>query len=527
MQRYDEVAHSHEENVEPILLSHLVRTFARYRLVFVLSLCAVIFGTVLCGLLVYLLAPTARVTSLPFRLEFTGAEKGTYPNGTKFSSVDIVNPQALESVYQANNLQKYLRFVDFANSVFVLESNRAYELLAMDYQARLNDAKLTTVDRERLEREFMQKRESLNKNELALTFVQGEKGVRIPDVVAKKILSDILSTWARQATTERKVMLYTLPVISPDLLASFPVTADPIVALMVLRSKVLQVLDNITLLETLPGAQVVRTGANHVSLNDIRMQLTELVRFRLDPLILRARTVTNTTDALRFAEAQLEYDKRNLETQHKALGMIRESFLMYADQRPLATDQTKSASSVAQQKSGSPSAETLMPQISDTFLDRLVALTSDTADRSYRQLFVDEYKGKALNLVPAENAVLYDTDIINQLKAPTARSQDPEAARSVQREIESARRDSHDAVVNVYQLYLAISKNLNPSTEMYSTIGPSTSTIQRSTSVRRIALWCTFVVLLSIPLIIVASLLHNRIRKEEMDDLLHEEAAAS
>ncbi|HWW62355.1 MAG TPA: hypothetical protein VN181_13365, partial [Thermoanaerobaculia bacterium] len=145
---------------KPFLVSHFFHVLRNYFPVIVLAVAAVAVGYVLLAALIYLLSDGDRVTKLPFRLDFQGSTEGQYPNGLKFSPADIVSPPVLRKVFDENQLSRFVPFEDFSRSFVVLESNRAYELLALEYQARLSDPKLSPVDRERIEKEFESKRAS-------------------------------------------------------------------------------------------------------------------------------------------------------------------------------------------------------------------------------------------------------------------------------------------------------------------------------------------------------------------------------
>src|SRR5689334_2215869 len=57
-------------------------------------------------LLLFLISPTERLSSVPFRLLFDGAEKGEYPNGTLFSTSEIVAGPVLTEVFKVDDLQR-------------------------------------------------------------------------------------------------------------------------------------------------------------------------------------------------------------------------------------------------------------------------------------------------------------------------------------------------------------------------------------------------------------------------------------
>src|SRR5674476_571254 len=83
-----------------------------------------------------------------------GAAQGQYPNLTPFSVSEIVASPVLTEVYRINDLQRFGKYEDFKDSMFVQQSNPDLDLLAFEYQALLADTKLSPVDRARIQDEF-------------------------------------------------------------------------------------------------------------------------------------------------------------------------------------------------------------------------------------------------------------------------------------------------------------------------------------------------------------------------------------
>jgi hypothetical protein len=343
----------HPEVVEiadrPISISHLVRTLRAYAPVIVLTLGAVALLYIVIAVAVYVFSPTQRVTTQKFRLDFEGASEARYPNGIKFSSSDITSTPILLRVYQENHLDRFTRFIDFSRAVFVLEANPDYERLAADYQSRLADPRLSTVDRERIQREWQSKASSLAKNELSLNWLRTPDTAAVPESVVKKVLLDILTGWARYAANEQHVLKYRLSVFSPQMVASADTDGEPVVAIQVLRSKIYKVLQNIDDLRQVPGSELVRI-AGGMSLEEIRLRLEELVRFRLEPLTGRVATsglIANRNATAQFLESQLAYDQRQLKATQGYAESIRQSLAVYVlDERGFAPE---SATTTGQQ----------------------------------------------------------------------------------------------------------------------------------------------------------------------------------
>ena len=508
------------ETEPPISLSHFVRTVKAYRDAMVLAFSAVAITAAVGVILVYLFSASQRITSLPFRLDFEGATDAKFPNGLRFSPTDIITAPILLRVFTANNLDRFTSFKDFSQSVFVVESNRAYEMLAADYQARLADPKLTPVDRERIQREFELKRQSISKNEYSINYARNRHIDAIPETTVRKTLLEVLNAWANYAVNEQHVLEYRVAVLSPQIVDD--ATVDPsdfIAAIQVLRAKIYRVLDNMEDIGKLPGAEQAKTSADRMSLEEIRIRLEEIVRFRLEPLVALVRgggLIRNMTITTQFLVNQLAYDQRQLKGAQDRAQAAREALAVYAgDQRSL------SATDVTQPPKTSGRGETVMTQLSDSFLDRLVALTSQSSDTLYRQKLVDEYRNASKDTIPFEQAVAYDQQVLQEVRNGAGGA--PVSAATVQAQISAAQLQVRQLIGNVNQIYLIVSRNLNPSTQLFTTTAPPTTETERARSLPRLFLYYALILLFALPLIVIGCLLHNRVREEE--DYLHAERA--
>jgi hypothetical protein len=511
--------HLHESVVAerpepPVTLSHLVRVLRSYLPIIGLSLIAVAVGYLLVAVTVYVLAPSQRVTTLQFRLEFEGAERGEYPNGTKFSSAEVISTPVLLKVYNLNNISRFTKFNKFASSVFVLESNAAVEALARDYGSRLSDPRVTPVDRDRIQREYELKLASLNKNQYALNYLHTNRTDPIPEVLIRKVLHDILREWANFVSNEQHVLLYRVPVLSADMISSSRIEdGNPVMAAEILRAKILRIMANIRELRTLPAAELVRSKADSLSLNDIHIRLDDIVRFRLEPVVnaIASAGLDNRAETIRFLETQLAYDERQLAAQQHVAEETRNAMAIYSngqnfEQRQVA--RTAARGEVNAQP------ETVMPQLSDTFIDRLIQITSSAADHEFRQKFAEEYRLAAMAVVPLEQAVAYDHSVLDLVRRSGAGGDISREA--VDRQINLTRDEVRHLVVTIREIYEALSANLNPSTSLMSVTGSPMTRVERTLSVKRLGLYGVLTLLVALPLIIFFCLLHNRVREEEI-----------
>ena len=500
----------------PVSISHFTHVLRSYSSVILLSLAAIGLAYVIVATALYLVAPAERITSQPFRLDFEGAGQGLYPNKTKFNIADVISGPILTQVWQENRLSDYVPFGTFSRSVYVLESNQQYEVLAAEYQAKLADPRVTPVDRERLQKEFEMKAESIVKNEYSINIDRRITGRTLPEPLARKLLLDILTEWANFAVNQQHVIAYEVSVLSPEVLTPSAIEKNDLIAsIAVLRSKVNRISDNIERIERLPGAKLARTTADHMSLEEARIRLDEIVRFRLEPLIasiVHSPSASGDRSAtIRFFESQKNYDQRQLESAQQHADAFRESILMY--EQPSETATTAPSKAPEQAKGSEP----VVPQVSDTFLDRLMSLTSRAADAKYRQDLIDDYRKAVADTIPLRAAVAYDTALLADLHntGGGGASINPAAVRA---DIEAARADIGQIINKMNELFQIVSRNMTPSTQLFTITGPPATRTVRAVAADRLALYGFLLLLISLPVVIVACLLHNRVREEEAVD---------
>jgi len=505
-----------------ISFSHLVHTLRAYSGVIILTMLGVAVGYAIGAIAWYLWSPAQKTISLSFRLDFEGAAKRLYPNGLRFSPAEIVSAPVLLKVFSDNHIERFTNFGSFSRLIFVLESNPAYERLSAQYQARLADPKLGPVDRERIENEFAMKRESLAKNEYSINYLRSNDQP-IPDTLVKKVLSDVLKAWSEFAVNEQHALDYRVSVLGPQILDEQSVERNDYIAqIEVLRSKVFRVIENLGELRTMPGADLVRTS-DHLSLNEIQLRLEEIVRFRFEPLVGLVRNsglMANPALTVRFLENQLAYDQRLLQARQSEADMIRQAIAVYTEQRVEPSVPAAEGTAAQPRLQNAPrngNVETVMPQLSETFLDRLLLLTTQSADAEYRQRLVNDYREATAKIIPLQQAVAYDTQILNEVRSSAVATQRTDAA-EVQAQILASVSEVRQLIIKMNEIYQIVSRNTSPATQLYTVTDMPVTRIDRTASLSSMALYGVLLLLVALPITILLCLLHNRVREEEEEE---------
>src|SRR5437764_10732904 len=149
------VTYREEDIIEqPVSVSHFVRVLITYSTTIWLSLAGVAVTYGIIALVTYLVLPSQSIVSQPFSLDFPRATEGKYPNGLKFSTNEILSTPVLARVYRENRLDRYMTLDEFIPCVYILESNPEFEKLQREYQARLNDPKISSIERQQIEKDY-------------------------------------------------------------------------------------------------------------------------------------------------------------------------------------------------------------------------------------------------------------------------------------------------------------------------------------------------------------------------------------
>ena len=240
-------------------------------------------------------------------------------------------------MFETNDLERYGSYDDFKNSVFVLQSNPELELLSYEYQARLAASGLSPVNRASIEEEFQTRRDSLTDPWFSLNFREAARLSELPPSLVSKVLDDTLATWARQAAERKGALRYNIPVFSKNILRRDLIEAeDYITGIDILRAQVRRIIANIDEIATLPGAAVIRIGEGGTSLAEVRVNLEDILRFQIQPLVgmIRMTGLSRDPESLgRYIDDQLfqiSLERAEAETRVVA---VQESLRSYMLQR--------------------------------------------------------------------------------------------------------------------------------------------------------------------------------------------------
>jgi hypothetical protein len=485
-----------------------------YRRILAIALATASVVILVGAIAVFLWAPVERIATVPFRLLFDGAAQNRYPNGTAFSPTEIVGRPVLTDVFRANDLRRFGEYQAFEQSIFILGANPEVEILTNDYQARLGDNRLTPVERARIEEEFRTKRAALVDPVFSLNMRLSGGLTELPSDGTQKILSDILATWAEHAHGRKGATRYNVPILSTGILDRGLIEReDYFVALDILRAKTQRVISTIETLAALPGAEVVRAGPQKMSLAEIRSNLEDVIRFRLEPLLdlIRSEGMTRDARALRsYADNQLFQLKLEREQSLSLVRSLRGSLGLYTAQRLSETREAPVQGGAREPSTRAP-AQSSMDQ---SFLDRLMAFSTASDEQAYRRTLTDRIIRASEEAGAVQREEAYYQDLARNLRTAGVRANGSPAIMAL---IKERTTQAFDEVAKAAELVSALytelsAQNLRASMPLYTTTGPFTLGTRRAVALRTLGLGACLLLVFTFVSTLAACLVHHRVR---------------
>jgi hypothetical protein len=470
--------HAFSEEEPSFDLKRFIRVFWSYRNVLLIAALVALPVYVAIALAVYVLQPLDRFARLQFEVRFEGADKGKYPNELPFSEQDIVADPVLTTVFDRNELQRYGKYAVFKGGLFVVQSSPDREALDFEYRSKLADTKLGAVDRQRLEEEYHRKSDSLKKVGYALNYHR-QDGFGVPPTLEAKFMLDILSEWASQAVGRRGVLKYDIHLPSAAIQPSALSTVeDAWLAVQTLARRATLVMKASDKILELPGASLARVGEFKTSVTDLRTAVDDLRRSRIVPL---SRELAGAPSVERLLREQLQAATINRNERRERLKNLQSALSAYdLNTGPIAGGPVVAGGG----QSGTQNNGVTATQLSDSFLDKLVSLSSRASNQEYRQKLTDKLIEEGRNLAELEA----ETEFLQGLVAgPRGTSLSVEARDARVRQIEQELSATIKGLEEVYE-DLSV-KNLNPGTALYSVSGPVYTSSERAFGLRRVVLY--------------------------------------
>jgi len=335
-----------------------------------------------------------------FHFAFPTAQTGRYPNGARFSINEILDPAILNVIYDQLDLARYGIERERYYSAFSIRPFSLAEAEMMErFRQQMLDRRLVVVERERIEQQMRTRLELLSRGGAELSFSMRNR-LPFSVEVGRAIVQKVPFEWARSAIEKRGVLR--IPGFSgaDELIVASAVESLPLPLRVVAVLQVNQHLeDRIADLTSNAGALTVRDPISGKSVRDLDRDIRDLQLYRLTPL--RAALVAHRFDggmaeleqviALRVRDIDIAIAEAS--AQAKAVGDVLSQYV--------EASAGLKGTSIEKRNAGAPAApgDTTIPQVSESFIDRIIALTRRDPDvEQAQEALLDDRMQSLLNL---------------------------------------------------------------------------------------------------------------------------------
>lgn len=443
----------------------------------------------------FLKQPVRRSAFLEFRPVFEGADAGRYPNGLPFAATDVINASIVDQVHEKNRIRDYCSAELFHGGFTVQESSPELRFLNMEYEARLSDARLSSIERQRLQDEYAGRRASIRPH-YSLAFIQPAECAVIPQSIVLKSMGEVLETWADDAQNKRGVMKVRISVLTP---ATFDQTAmageNLLVRADLLRTALGRVIDNVKAVETLPGAELIRGSDQRTSLQEVRAELEDLMHARLNPLIAQAGRGVGR-ESTQWIQHSLETATIRLKSAEQRTEAYRTALREYSGV------QAPAAAPPGERQPSPSDVQALTPQIDRTFIDRIVELSSP--NMAFRQEITRQGLAAAVEAVNRAAVVEQYRQLLQSVSSTGSTSMSPAAVSAAIDQVTAQAKEATRRFNDIYNEFSRVS--LRAGTALYRVERPAESVTIRAFGLRDYVL-LLLGVLLATPLVLALAVL--------------------
>ena len=335
--------------------------------------------------IVRLMLPVTTAFISQFHFTFPGVELGRFPNGTQFTINEIIDPAILDVAYDQAGMAKYglnrEKFYEaFSIRPFLLTESE----ISDRFHQQLADRRLSFSERERVEQQLKREIEQASRGAAELTFTIRSE-IAIPAEVGRAVVQKVPLIWSQLAIQKKGVLR--IPGFSgtQNLISQSSLDQQVLplrIVSLTLASQRLQ--ERTSELIKTPGVMTMADPLNGESIRDIERDLSNFELLQISPL--RASLVTYHFDdggdeLQRIVERQIANSNiliAELAKQADALGENITQFVQAVAGFKGGTIEKSGSEGTAA------GGATTIPQISESFIDKIIELTR--ADRQSDQL---------------------------------------------------------------------------------------------------------------------------------------------
>jgi len=256
-------------------------------------------GVGLLGALWIVLPKQSRAT-MDISFLFPEASSGYYPNKLPFHSDDLLENVLLRENFQINQVDRWMVYDDFKSSFSLRQTGQELLALGREFQAKLDDRKLTSAERQKLEEEFRSKLVKTPNTTYQIVWNQtGRSAQLIPSAEIEKILGDNSSFWAEEFVEQKKVLLNSTQI--PGKMVASSNLDESSFLLQELTDRIRALVIGLSEIKKLPGVSL-SSLPNGENIADIELKCLALIEGQLPKIRAQLFQSKATTVSLKDLE---------------------------------------------------------------------------------------------------------------------------------------------------------------------------------------------------------------------------------
>jgi hypothetical protein len=268
---------------------------------------------------------------------------------------------------------------------------------------------------------------------------------------------------------------------------------DYLISADLLRRKVNRVSSSIDQLMKIPGIQIFRIPGSGASLPEVRLRIEDIGTFRIEPTLslIRATGLSrNPAATVRYIEDRLFETTRAQKLAQDQEGKIRGGLESYVRTEKSMTSKPGAGGEGSASGGRDLGAGAVIPQLGESFLDRLMDLAGSKGDIGFRKDLTERMIGSGLLQAEQTSEVSYYKELSNAFKNVKKWEGDDARRAATLKEIQSRFTliiaEMEKSLIEIRQLYEMISvRNLRPASALFGVEKPMSMDSRSAFSIPR------------------------------------------
>ena len=310
---------------------------------------------------------------------FKGANEGVYPNGAKFSPLELLSEPVLSSVYD-KHVDSRINYSDFSQALTLVPNfsgSAQLEAVVTDLVAKSKGLSLSEYSQ--AVEDYTASLKSHSKTNITISLDLNLVNGSVSQ--AKKILTAIADTWAKQALTNRGVMKIYKPHINSQIIQRE--NEDLLIKINMLTDTQKRLAATVEEFAQDPQLASLSDPESGLNLADLSLLLNNENKYRLEVLkeiVIKLEVFGKNSDLssgfqkvkIKLLERERDRLQRMITTYDQAMTQLKEQQYSHMDSEMQANKSSSEQTIYA-------------PQFNEDMLNSLLQLGSKMADPEYRQ----------------------------------------------------------------------------------------------------------------------------------------------